>query len=38
MPDADGQPLPDIYAADRLHLNARGYARWRNAVAPFLIP
>jgi len=29
----DGQPKPDIYAADRLHMNAKGYAIWREAVA-----
>lgn len=38
MLDADGQPLPDIYDADRLHMNAKGYAIWRDAVAPFLNP
>ncbi len=32
----DGQPLPDIYRADKLHLNAKGYAIWRGIVAPYL--
>jgi lysophospholipase L1-like esterase len=32
----DGLPLPDIFAEDRLHLNARGYALWRQIVAPYL--
>lgn len=32
----DGQPKPDIFVADRLHMNARGYAIWRDAVAPYL--
>jgi lysophospholipase L1-like esterase len=32
----DGQPKPDIFVADRLHMNAKGYAIWKNAVAPFL--
>jgi lysophospholipase L1-like esterase len=32
----DGLPRPDIYAADRLHMNAKGYAIWRDAVAPHL--
>ncbi len=36
MLGADGQPLPDIYVADRLHMNAKGYAIWRQAVAPYL--
>ena len=32
----DGQPKPDIYVADRLHMNPKGYAIWREAVAPHL--
>jgi lysophospholipase L1-like esterase len=32
----DGLPKPDIYVADRLHMNAKGYAIWRQAVAPYL--
>ena len=32
----DGQPKPDIFVADRLHMNAKGYAIWRGAVAPWL--
>ena len=34
----DGQPRPDIYRADRLHMNAKGYAIWSDAVRPYLIP
>lgn len=34
----DGQPLAGIYASDRLHMNATGYAIWRDAVRPYLIP
>jgi len=33
----DGQPLPDIYVADRLHLNAKGYAIWAKAFEPYLV-
>ena len=33
----DGQPKPDIFVADRLHMNAKGYAIWKEAVAPCLI-
>lgn len=33
----DGQPKPDIFVADRLHMNANGYAIWREAVAPLLL-
>jgi lysophospholipase L1-like esterase len=32
----DGQPKPDIYVADRLHMNPKGYAIWREAVGPYL--
>jgi len=32
----DGLPRPDLFVADRLHLNAKGYAIWREAVAPVL--
>ena len=32
----DGNPKPDIYVADRLHMNPKGYAIWREAVAPYL--
>jgi lysophospholipase L1-like esterase len=36
MVDADGQPRPELFQADRLHLNAQGYALWRQAIAPAL--
>ena len=32
----DGKPKPDIYVADGLHMNPKGYAIWRAAVAPCL--
>src|SRR5262249_54584384 len=32
----DGKPKPDIYVADGLHMNERGYAIWRAAVRPYL--
>ena len=32
----DGQPKSDIFVEDRLHMNAKGYAIWREAVAPCL--
>ncbi len=32
----DGQPKPDIFVADRLHMNPKGYAIWKEAVAPCL--
>jgi lysophospholipase L1-like esterase len=32
----DGQPREDLYVNDRLHLNAAGYAVWRERLAPRL--
>jgi lysophospholipase L1-like esterase len=32
----DGRPNRDIYVADRLHLNARGYAIWQSIIDPYL--
>jgi lysophospholipase L1-like esterase len=31
-----GQPRPELYVADQLHMNAKGYAIWKTAVAPYL--
>ena len=36
MLGANGEPLPDIYVADRLHMNAKGYEIWRGIVGPVL--
>jgi len=33
----DGMPKPDIYVADRLHMNPKGYEIWREAVGPVLV-
>jgi len=32
----DGLPKPDIFVEDRLHMNAQGYAIWKEVVGPFL--
>ena len=32
----DGEPLPDIFVDDGLHMNAAGYAIWAEAVRPYL--
>jgi len=32
----DGQPRPELFVSDRLHMNAKGYALWREAVRPHL--
>lgn len=37
MLGADGLPKPDIFQTDRLHMNAAGYAIWKEIVAPFLL-
>jgi lysophospholipase L1-like esterase len=34
----DGQPRPGLFVEDKLHMNERGYALWRELVGPFLIP
>ena len=36
MLSSDGHPLPDIYLKDRLHMNEKGYAIWKEVVGPFL--
>jgi lysophospholipase L1-like esterase len=30
----DGKPRPELFRADHLHMNAKGYAIWRDAVRP----
>ena len=32
----DGLPLPDIFVEDKLHMNEKGYAIWKEVVGPFL--
>ena len=32
----DGQPKPDIYLDDKLHMNAKGYAIWKRVVGEHL--
>jgi lysophospholipase L1-like esterase len=36
MLDSEGRPNPDIYVADRLHMNGKGYAIWTSIVEPYL--
>src|SRR5947207_2480273 len=31
----DGEPKPDIYLEDKLHMNAKGYELWRGIVRPY---
>lgn len=32
----DGRPRPELFLEDGLHLNAEGYALWREVLAPYL--
>jgi lysophospholipase L1-like esterase len=36
MMGPDGQPKPDIFIADKLHMNEKGYAIWKEVVTPYL--
>jgi len=36
MLGSDGKPLPDIFVADNLHMNPKGYAIWVSIVGPHL--
>jgi lysophospholipase L1-like esterase len=36
MLGADGNPLPDIFIGDKLHMNEKGYAIWKKIIAPYL--
>ncbi|HTD86539.1 MAG TPA: SGNH/GDSL hydrolase family protein [Candidatus Binatia bacterium] len=36
MLGADGQPRPEIYGPDRLHMNEHGYVLWRDIVKRYL--
>jgi lysophospholipase L1-like esterase len=32
-----GQPLPEIFLDDSLHMNAKGYAIWQKLIEPYLL-
>ncbi|WP_407354211.1 SGNH/GDSL hydrolase family protein [Luteimonas sp. R10] len=36
MLGADGRPRPELFVGDALHMNADGYALWRDIIAPYL--
>ena len=38
MLDQDGLVMPDIFLADSLHMNAKGYAIWQKVMEPYLLP
>jgi lysophospholipase L1-like esterase len=37
MLDANGEPMHDIFLDDKLHMNAKGYAIWKEVIGPYLI-
>lgn len=37
MLNAEGQPRPELFLADRLHLNAAGYQLWQSVIAAHLL-
>jgi lysophospholipase L1-like esterase len=36
MLDSSGQPRRELFLEDGLHMNAKGYAIWRDLVAPVI--
>jgi lysophospholipase L1-like esterase len=36
MAEADGKPVAEYFASDRLHLAAPGYAKWSQTITPLL--
>ena len=37
MLDNAGEPFPEIFLRDSLHMNAKGYAIWQKVIEPFLL-
>ncbi|MFN0293652.1 GDSL-type esterase/lipase family protein [Pedobacter helvus] len=37
MVDEKGEPLPDIFISDNLHMNEKGYEIWKEALTPVLV-
>ena len=37
MLDANGEPMQEIFLADRLHMNEKGYAIWQKVLEPLLV-
>ena len=37
MLNALGEPMPEIFLDDSLHMNAKGYAIWKKEIEPYLI-
>ena len=37
MLNKEGQPMPEIFLKDSLHMNAKGYAIWQREITPYLL-
>jgi len=37
MLDTTGEPIPEIFLDDSLHMNAKGYAIWKKEIEPYLL-
>jgi lysophospholipase L1-like esterase len=37
MKNSSGQPMPEIFLEDSLHMNAKGYAIWQKEIKPHLV-
>ncbi len=37
MLNTEGKPMEELFIADRLHMNAKGYAIWSKIIAPYLV-
>jgi lysophospholipase L1-like esterase len=37
MLDTIGEPIPEIFLDDSLHMNAKGYAIWKKKIEPYLL-
>jgi lysophospholipase L1-like esterase len=37
MLGSDGKPIEELFIADRLHMNPKGYLIWSKVIAPYLI-
>jgi len=38
MLNRNGDPRPELFREDALHLNAEGYALWKEVIAPYVAP
>jgi lysophospholipase L1-like esterase len=37
MLNESGEPIPEIFLDDSLHMNSKGYAIWKKEIEPFLM-